>query len=222
MSAFPVTSKKDGLEWTEDERDHFAEMLLVAIDSEPLPLVKMAKMYRKRSKATDTKKEIENALASVAESLAEINLGDLPSTTFRSVEVQDAEEILVSPDPEARVLAEEENLTIDIQIAGFLPGMRAGRLSVINDPTSTKVVSWRKDSVDSLPDRGESCESLHGKLLDSSGVSRRARPPTSCSIDPRSDPGRGRGLPLRSADHGDLQSAPQQQPRLSDAERIVG
>lgn len=49
VSAFPVTSRKDGLEWTDEQQQELAERLKVVIDADPLPLIRMARRHRVRA-----------------------------------------------------------------------------------------------------------------------------------------------------------------------------
>lgn len=74
VSCFPVTSRKDGIEWTDDDQDYLANQLHEQLEQEPLPLLRMARLYRKRIKADpDTTQTI---VEQVAQSLSTSGLAD--------------------------------------------------------------------------------------------------------------------------------------------------
>jgi len=149
MSAFSVTAKKDGLEWTEDEQERFAELLKTAIDAEPFPLIKMATMYRKRTKIVDTTADIRSALSSVKTALEQFQPDVSDQLSFEKVPMGDQG----APwETSAKAAGDEDGAFehLDIELPPFLPGLRTGVLRVIYEPMVREVVRWRKDSKDTL------------------------------------------------------------------------
>jgi hypothetical protein len=148
MSSFPVTSRKDGLEWSDDEQREFAGKLKQEIDSEPLPMLRMARYFRKRIKVIDVENDIREAVRSVADSFQDIKLADFPENTLNLIpEMAPRSE---PPDLNTEVASiEEEPLTFEVQLPRFLFGLKEARLRVVYDTSSDKTVGYSKEG-DSL------------------------------------------------------------------------
>ena len=154
MSDFPVTSTKDNLEWTEEEMAEFSRILRESIDSEPLPLIKMALMYRKRVKQSDVKEDVEAAGQSLVDALSTIDPSEFEEIDFSIVEVNVVEQHRVG-DISATHVDQNSDLDLEVDIATFnlppfMPGMDSASLVFLHDSTDKRVVRWRKNDGNSL------------------------------------------------------------------------
>jgi len=156
VSSFPVTSTKDDLEWTEDEKREFSHLLREQIDAEPLPLIKMAQMYRKRVKPTDVKEDVETAGRSLVDALSSASPDDFRDVDFSSVDSYDVlqdQSTHQSTQEESPVDNQELELSpssASFALPQFLPGMSAGNLVFLHDTTDKRVVRWHKDNNNAL------------------------------------------------------------------------
>ena len=152
MSDFPVTAKKDGLEWTEDEQDKFARLLRVAIDEEPLPMIKMANMYRKRLKQNDVSRDINSAATSLIEALKNFEVGSESSIDFGSLEIDEVAEVQVRIEkiPTIGEVDPEEVHNLSFALPMLFPGMRSGDLRIEWDPEDPRVFWWQREDGDLL------------------------------------------------------------------------
>jgi hypothetical protein len=150
MSAFPVTAKKDGLEWTEDEQDSFAKLLRAAIDEEPLPMIKMATMYRKRLKPLDINGDIKTAVSSLIAALTSAGAEDLPPVDLTNPRF-DNEPPPTPPPPSSPLAVDVETgaaLNQSFVLPMLFPGVRSGVLRVEWDPEDSRVVWWHREEGD--------------------------------------------------------------------------
>jgi hypothetical protein len=152
MSAYPVTSKKDGLEWTEEEQEKFTELLRAELDSEPLPLIKMATMFRKGGKPLDSDKDIREAANSLIGALAGIESEKFTDFDFSSI--PNELEVPNSGYAEIEIDENNESDTLESQVRTFslptfLPGMKSGELRIEWDSSDPRVV-WHNREGDDL------------------------------------------------------------------------
>ena len=157
VSAFQVTSTKDDLEWTEEDQSQFAKLLREEIDSEPLPLIKMAQMYRKRIKVADGKQDVITAGQSLVDALSQAQPEEFGDVDFSILEANlvDNNSFLipgeVTPDLSGVIEAADlEFESASFDLPPFLPGMASGSLVFLNDISDKRVVRWRKDGQSSL------------------------------------------------------------------------
>jgi hypothetical protein len=156
MSDFPVTSTKDNLEWTEDEMSDFSLILREAIDSEPLPLIKMALMYRKRLKPSDVKEDVETAGQSLVEALSIIDPREFEEIDFSILEaniVNQEQSDGNSSGQTAEDLSFAAEADLDratFNLPAFMPGMTSASLVLLHDSKDKSVVRWRKPDGNTL------------------------------------------------------------------------
>ena len=149
MSAYPVTTKKDGLSWTEEQQEKFAQELKIALDLEPLPLIKMATMYRKNSNVVDTREDIRSALVTVKTAFEKISVINDGISSIQNIELDTSGEKWTQTTGSSS--SEDNNYeSMQIDIPSFVPGMRSGELRVIHEPMITEVFRWRRDSDDTI------------------------------------------------------------------------
>jgi hypothetical protein len=155
MSEFPVTATKDGLEWTEEEQEAFAELLRRSLDEEPLPMLKMAKMFRKGNKPADVSRDIDEAAISLIAALADVHekseidfdYSQLPHDAdfAPSVDTSISDELNRDHSSVVSFVAEETSLrTFDLP--QFIPGMREARLNILWDPHDSRVIWHQRES----------------------------------------------------------------------------
>ncbi|MFZ2227994.1 MAG: ATP-binding protein [Candidatus Nanopelagicaceae bacterium] len=144
MSEFPVTSRKDGLEWSDDEQREFASKLKRELDSEPLPMLKMARNFRKRIKLVDVENDIREAVRSVAESFQDIALTDFPANTLDLIpEIEIKSDFPDSNSGEST--QDEEPIGFEVPLPRFLFGLEEARLRVVYDILSDMTVGYSKE-----------------------------------------------------------------------------
>src|SRR5690606_2253779 len=66
VSQIAVTHTKDALVWDADDEEAFLDQLREVVDSEPLPLIKMANNYR----ATERSRSVQTTVKSVVDAVA--------------------------------------------------------------------------------------------------------------------------------------------------------
>lgn len=76
VSDIPVTHTKDALLWQGDDEQRLTELLAEQLDTEPLPLLRMARGHRSTERGRSARQHVQNALDSVAKTLEE----PMPST----------------------------------------------------------------------------------------------------------------------------------------------
>jgi hypothetical protein len=156
MSDFPVTSTKDNLEWTEEEMSDFSLILRETIDSEPLPLIKMALMYRKRIKPADVKEDIETAGQSLVDALATIDPREFEEIDFSILEAntvdqdQSRSSTTAHIDQDSGLIADAEVDRATFIVPPFMPGMTSASLVFLHDSLDKRVVRWRKNDGNTL------------------------------------------------------------------------
>ncbi len=156
MSAYPVTSKKDGLEWTEEEQEKFTELLRAELDAEPLPLIKMAVMFRKGGKPLDSDKDIREAANSLIGALAGIESSEFADFDFSSI----PDELTATPLENTEFGVDENIDSQDIEspesprhtftLPISLPGMRSCELRIEWDLSDSRVVWHNREGEDAL------------------------------------------------------------------------
>lgn len=153
MSMFPVTAKKDGLEWTHDEQEVFARKLRAAVDEEPLPMIKMASMYRKRVKSTDVSKDINTAATSLITALQNLDVSNAPQIDFDGPQFESEDNDLTTaaaPAPSRQNFDAEDAISHSFDLPVLFPGMRSGVLRIEWDPGDHRVVYWNREGDDLL------------------------------------------------------------------------
>jgi hypothetical protein len=156
MSAYPVTAKKDGLEWTEEEQERFTELLRAELDAEPLPLIKMAVMFRKSGKPLDSDKDIREAANSLIGALAGIESSEFSDFDFLSIPDEVASTISEIPEFDVNEIVQSDHLeNLDSQLYAFslpisLPGMRSCELRIEWSPSDSRVVWHNREGQDLL------------------------------------------------------------------------
>lgn len=155
MSGFPVTATKDGLEWTEEEQEEFAELLKQSLDEEPLPMLKMARMFRKGSKPADVSKDIDEAATSLIAALADLHgKSEIDFDYSQLPDDGDATEIVHGSDSEqpggdlssAGFSTGDETPLKTFELPHFIPGMREARLNILWDPHDSRVIWHQRES----------------------------------------------------------------------------
>ncbi|MBK9512723.1 MAG: hypothetical protein IPO05_03650 [Flavobacteriales bacterium] len=106
LEGFGVSHTKDAIQW-EDLEEEFLDQLRKQMDSDPLPILKMAEEYRARTRTTTIARAAEAAAASTAEALA---------TASTLIDTQRHEVPLATPPPSDLPLAAEVAATKEFRL----------------------------------------------------------------------------------------------------------
>lgn len=126
VSALPVTSSKDGIIWDGHEADLLMTLREVA-DEEPLPLLRMARLFRATERGPDVDRSLESALAATARAAAAYLAAPAPA----------------APEPAPSVLPREE---VSRTLTWSIPSASAEvTLSVVLRDGSSWLRVWDRD-----------------------------------------------------------------------------
>jgi hypothetical protein len=128
VSVFETTNRKDDLTWTASEEDKFIDLLVDALDSEPMRLLDQAKNYRKVEKSRSVIQQWTEVIEQAGPLLDDV-VSELASENFdQLVETRNSEDVAL----DAISIEDVMEYTYPLNNAGDAIAIRIGFASLDN------------------------------------------------------------------------------------------